>query len=151
MYSKQQASQVRQDFYTSFGLYMAPVISADGSPQNWLNYKTGIRAVFIRMDTPNRGASIGLVLTHADRAERLAMFQKFEALRTVFSELVGADWAWEADTTNATGQPISRIYTTLTGVSVLNKADWPALISFFKPALVALDEFWQLAKDQLEA
>jgi hypothetical protein len=151
MYTKQQASQVRQDFYTRFGQYMSPILSADGMPQNWLNYKTGVRSIFIRMDTPNRGASVGLVLSHSDPALRLQAFQQMQALRTVFNEMVGPDWIWEAETNNTTGQPISRIYTSIVVVSVLNQADWPALISFFKPALIALDEFWQFAKIQFEA
>jgi hypothetical protein len=41
---------------------------------------------------------------------------------------------------------ISRIYKTLPNVSVYNKAQWPELISFFKPRIMALDRFWENAK-----
>jgi hypothetical protein len=44
------------------------------------------------------------------------------------------------------GKTVSRIYKELPGVSVFNKSDWPELISFFKPRLIALDAFWENAR-----
>jgi hypothetical protein len=35
-------------------------------------------------------------------------------------------------------------------VNLFNRDDWPALISFFKPRLVALDEFWNGAQYAFE-
>ena len=48
------------------------------------------------------------------------------------------------------GMVISRIGTTKTGVSVFNNDDWPAIISFLKPRLIALDSFWSLAKNSFD-
>lgn len=150
MYSKQQASLVRQQFYTSLGLYMAPVLSAEGGKQNWLNYKTGVRHIFIRTDTPSRDASIGLLLTHPDPATRLEQFEQFLVLRPLLQHTDEIRWIWQKEALNQTEQPISRIYAEFKGGSVLNKADWPALISFFKPRLIALDAFWSQVKFQFE-
>ncbi|RZK28608.1 MAG: DUF4268 domain-containing protein, partial [Hymenobacter sp.] len=46
MYSKAEATQLRQAFWTTFGQYMAPVPSAEGWPTNWINYKTGLKHVY---------------------------------------------------------------------------------------------------------
>ena len=152
MYSKQQASALRQAFYTAFGAYMSPVLSADDEPQNWINYKTGVKHIHIRMDTPNRGASIGIVLTDTDSLLRLQVFEQLQQLQGILNETTGfADWIWEPTTYNQTGQEISRIFVSLERASVLNKADWPELISFFKTRLIALDQFWRLVKFQFEA
>jgi hypothetical protein len=43
MYSKDQASQLKQEFWTAFGQYMGPVLSAEGLRTNWINYKTGVK------------------------------------------------------------------------------------------------------------
>lgn len=157
MYSRQEASQIRQQFYTRLGQYMAPILSASGERQNWLNYKTGIRHIYIRMDTPNRGASIGFTLAHPDRAIRLEQFEKFSQVKAllqsaaeVLPEPVELNWNWERETFNETGQVISRIYEALPGKSVLNQNDWPDLISFFKPRLITLDQFWNDVKFQFE-
>ena len=49
MYSKAEATQLRQAFWTAFGQYMAPVPSAEGETTNWINYKTGFKHLYFRM------------------------------------------------------------------------------------------------------
>ncbi|MFA6248901.1 MAG: DUF4268 domain-containing protein, partial [Mucilaginibacter sp.] len=49
MYSKDQASQLKQAFWTAFGQYMGPVLSAEGLRTNWINYKTGVKHIYFRM------------------------------------------------------------------------------------------------------
>ena len=44
MYSRQEASQLRKNFWTSFGQYMRPLPNADGERVNWLNYKAAVPA-----------------------------------------------------------------------------------------------------------
>jgi hypothetical protein len=48
--------------------------------------------------------------------------------------------------TDEYGKIVSRISKNIDGVSIFNKDDWPAMISFFKPHIIALDEFWSDAK-----
>jgi hypothetical protein len=42
---------------------------------------------------------------------------------------------------------VSRIYTAAEGVNIYRKEDWPAIISFFKPRIIALDAFWTEVKE----
>ena len=44
MYTKQEAAQLRKEFWTAFGQYMKPVPTEDGEKVNWINYKTGGQA-----------------------------------------------------------------------------------------------------------
>jgi hypothetical protein len=39
----------------------------------------------------------------------------------------------------------------LEDVSVFRKEDWPQMISFFKPRLIALEAFWTQARYAFEA
>ena len=151
MYTREQASLLRKQFYTSLGQYMLPIPSADGEKVNWLNYKTGIKQVFIRIETPDRGAEIGVVVADADDLCRQRFFDKLLEMRRFFESCAGNDWTWEPNAIDEYGKKTSRIYVRLEDVSVLNQQQWPALISFLKPRMVALDAFWCLAKDQLMA
>ena len=47
--------------------------------------------------------------------------------------------------------PFSRVYMELSPANLFNREDWPALISFFKPRLIALDAFWTDAQYAFEA
>jgi len=38
----------------------------------------------------------------------------------------------------------------LPDVNIFKQEDWPKLISFFKPRIIALDEFWSDAQDSFD-
>lgn len=151
MYSKDQASQIRQSFWTTFGQYIAPQPSAEGLKINWINYKTGIKHVNFKMQAENRMASIAIEMTHPDAGIQELFFEQFKQLKIVLADALQEDWEWQLHTQDEYGKTISRIYRQLNEVSIFNRNDWPALISFFKPRIIALDEFWNDAKYSFDA
>ncbi len=103
------------------------------------------------MQADKKTASIAIELTHPDLEIQQLFFEQFEALRNVLHEQVGEEWQWALHTTNDDDKVISRIYTEISPVNVFDKNDWPALISFFKPRIIALDEFWSNAQYSFDA
>ncbi len=151
MYTKQEASTLRQAFWTRFGQYMKPVLGAMGEPVNWVNYKTGIKGIFFRMDADLDQASIAIEIRQTDELLYLHYLEKIIQLRPMLEETMEESWQWDIDQVDASGNHHSRIGITLNGVNIFNSNDWPAIISFLKPRIVALDAFWNLAKDLVEA
>jgi hypothetical protein len=151
MYSKDQASQIRQAFWTTFGQYIAPQLSADGLKMNWVNYKTGIKHVNFRMEAGNRSASIAIEIAQPDPDIQEIFFEQFKELKAVLHDALQEEWEWELHATNEYGKVVSRIYKDLPQASLFNRDDWPKLISFFKPRIIALDEFWSTAKYSFDA
>jgi hypothetical protein len=146
MYTREQATLLRQAFWTTFGQYMAPVPSAEGTKVNWSNYKTGIKHVYFRMQADNKRAYIAIELTHPDTDIQEMYFEQFAELKTMLHSSLGEVWEWILQTKDENGKTISRIYTELSPVNLFNRDDWPELISFFKPRIIALDEFWSKAR-----
>lgn len=146
MYTKQQASELRQAFWTAFGQYMSPVLSAEGEKVNWINYKTGIKHLFFKMNADNRHAEISIEITHPDIEMQQLYYGHFIQLKNLFQNSMGEEWTWQLHTTNEFGKTISKIFTTLENVSIFKKEDWPKLITFYKQRMIALDEFWSSAK-----
>jgi hypothetical protein len=151
MYSRQQASQLRQQFWTTFGQYMTPVLSAEGEKINWINYKTGEKDIYFKMQADNKAASIAIEITHKDAGIQQLYFEQFAELKKIIENLIEEEWIWQLHTTNEKGKLISRIYKEINNVNVFKKEEWPLLISFFKPRIIALDEFWSSAKYGFEA
>lgn len=147
MYSKQEVSKLKAHFWTAFGKYMKPVLSADGEPISWLNYKTGIPGVFFKMDADSQQASIAIVITQSD----LRFYNQFLNNKSFLETTLGESWQWAPDTMDEYGKTMSTISTRIRQVNVLQIEDWPAIISFFKPRIIALDEFWSMAKYGFEA
>jgi hypothetical protein len=144
MFTRGEASRIRQEFWTVFGKYMSPIPSADGLKVNWINYRTGIKDLYFRMDTSENGAAISISIEHTDPGIRELFFEQFVELKMVLNESLNEEWTWQNETQS------SRIYKELPEVQVTNRDQWPELISFFKPRIIALDAFWENARWSFE-
>jgi hypothetical protein len=147
MYSREEARQLRQEFWTTFGQYLAPHPSATGEKVNWVNYKTGYRGLYFRMDADRRQAYIGIVMAQRDPDLQQLFYEQFLELRSPLHGLLGEEWAWDERAHDDHGRPFRQIFTALEPVNLFRREDWPAIISFLKPRILALDEFWSLARD----
>jgi hypothetical protein len=146
MFTREEASRMKQEFWTAFGRYMSPVLSAEGMKINWVNYHTGIKDVYFRMDAGQKSSAIFISIEHADLEIQELYFERFREFKSLLHAAVQEEWEWQLHWPVADGKIISRIYKDISGVSVFNRDHWPDLISFFKPRIIALDSFWEDAK-----
>lgn len=147
MYSRKEASQIKQEFWTTYGQYMRPIMSASGEKVNWVNYKTGVKSLRFITNADNHQATIGIELSHSDKDMQLLFLEQFEQMKTFFQSTMGEEWTWDNSAFDSLGRPICLIYRSLDNVNILDKDYWSALIQFFKPRMIALDEFWDMAFD----
>ena len=150
MFSKEEAARLRQQFWISFGQYMKPIMGAEGLPVNWVNYKTGVKNIFFRMDAEKKHASIAIEMAHVDEGMRELFFEQFQEFKLLFENSLNEQWDWLASTTNIYDKPVARIELVLPNVSVYNQQQWPDIIAFLKPRIIALDEFWTDVKAVFE-
>ncbi len=146
MYNKQEASLLKEQFWTSFGLYMAPIPSAEAVKINWVNYKTGIKDLHFKMYADNEAAIISIVLTQADAERQTVFFKQLMSVKNILKDALQEDWQWALHAKDEHHKTISHVYISLGGVSIFKKEDWPLIISFFKPRMMALDAFWNDVK-----
>lgn len=128
---------------------MNPILSATGEPVNWMNYITGIKHVYFRMDVTVSYARISIELKHPDAVQQKEYYDRLKSVKEILEHETGESWKWEEGIADEDSASISRIEKTLPGVNVLNESDWPAIISFLKPRLIALDSWWAQVKDVL--
>ena len=103
------------------------------------------------MNADKRSAFIAIEITHPDTGIQELFFEQFKELKNVLHSALNEDWRWQLHTTDENGKTVSRIMKQIDSVSIFNKNDWPELISFFKPRIIALDEFWSDAKYAFDA
>lgn len=151
MYSRQEASRLRHEFWTIFGQYMSPILSAEGEKVNWLNYKTAERHINFRMHADNEKSIIAIELNHKDKDIQQIYFEQFIQFKNLFDDALHEEWIWQLHTYDDHGKIISRILKEKKGVNIFQKQEWPILISFFKPRIIALDEFWSKVKYAFES
>ncbi len=150
MYSKEAITKTKKEFWTVFGQYMKPVPSATGSRVNWPNYKTGVRHIYFRMEAARGYASIGIEISHPDVELQELFFEQFGQFEKMLHAILEEEWQWALHQEDDYGKVSSRIFCRLDHVNVMDKEDWPAIISFLKPRIIALDDFWSNVKPAFE-
>jgi hypothetical protein len=151
VFSKEETALRKQQFWAALGKYMQPIANADGEKVHWVNYKTGIPNMYFRMLADRRMASIGIEFTHNDAGIRSLYIEQMQLQRIAFESMIGEQWQWDEQHQLPNGKVISKIYKVQTEVNVLLTDQWPAIISFLKPRMLALDEWWSAAKPGFEA
>lgn len=142
MFSKEEAKELTTLFWTSFGKYMNKHKPQYAKNIKWVNYKTGVKDIYFRLNADKNSASISIEIQHTDTAIRNLFFEQFEELKTVFKGIVG-EWNWEKETFNTMGIPISKIYINhQQKVNIYMKDTWADCFKFFELNMVNLDEFW---------
>lgn len=150
MYSRTETAKTREDFWTVFGQYMKPVPSSEGLRVNWQNYKTGIKKINFRMKAEKDFASIGIEITHPDEDLQQLYFEQFQEFSKLLTSELGEEWDWELHARDEFGKVISSIQKIKKGVNIMDQKDWPEIISFLKPRIIALDAFWGNIKPAFE-
>src|SRR5215210_5748815 len=107
MYSRQEAAQLKKEFWTAFGQYMTPVLSAEGERVSWVNYKTGEKHIAFRMQADHKTATIAIELTHSDAGIQQLYFEQFLQLKKIFEVTATGKWSWQLHTKDEYGKTIS--------------------------------------------
>jgi hypothetical protein len=150
VYTKEEASQIKQKFWTAFGRYMQPVPSASGEKVNWINYKTGIKGIFFKLNADNCCATATIEISLLDTTLQHLYFDLFVSLKNKFTSLSELDWRMEKCTVLEYGKELSMIFVEMKNTNIYRETDWPTLISFLKHHIMALDFFWNENKVAFE-
>ncbi len=149
MYSKEEGVLRKRNFWISFGRYMKPVPSSWQEDANWINYRTGIKNVALKMEVDSRRAVLEVYIREKDEERAALVYDQWKALRQVFFTMNGEAWHWKM-TDSAPSKQGVLLQKELAPVSIYREEQWPDIISFLKPSLVAFDEFWGLVKEHFE-
>lgn len=102
------------------------------------------------MEAGPKSASIAITLEHRDAGIRELYFEQFLELKELLHSTLEEEWDWQQNVEQPDGRIISQIIQVLPNVSIFNKDQWPDLILFFKPRMIALDSFWENARYSFE-
>tara|TARA_R110001632_G_scaffold40408_1_gene101374 strand:- start:886 stop:1314 length:429 start_codon:yes stop_codon:yes gene_type:complete len=122
MFSKEEAKQIRQDFWIFFGKRY---------PRKWLLYHTKLKDFSLKFDFDTKKAIVAFDVEHADDLDRAYYFDKLVSLKKLLLEEVSPDFIFNEEYVLDNRKLISRCYLQLDGVSIHNKKTWPAVFEFF--------------------
>lgn len=144
MYSKQDAARIRQEFWTSLGKYMQPIPDHEFQAINWINYRTGKKAFSVRSNSQGRLTTVMLEIVSTDELDRSYYFDILQQHRSFLEHAEAWQWGLDLKTDERSFAGLMR---TLEGPSIMDRSQWPEIISFLKASLIELDAFWGIVKE----
>ncbi|WP_094745914.1 DUF4268 domain-containing protein [Vaginella massiliensis] len=150
MFSKEEATKIKKEFWTAYGSFMKLHPNANGERVNWINYNTGVKGIYFKTNVENKHAEVSITIAHPDPDFQEMIWDQLEEYNLVLNSYLGEDWIWSKKDFTPEGKPISTIRLRLENVSVFRESDWPSIIRFFKEHMLNLDSFWVDHQDSFE-
>lgn len=129
MFSKQEAQQLKKEFWIAFG---------KSFPRKWLLYDTKIRDLSLKFNVDNKKAEVSIDIEMKDEIYRNAYFEKFWSLESILEDAVGT-LSKDEFYTLENGKIIARFWVEKHGVSVFNKNTWQEIFEFFVEKMTAFE------------
>ncbi|MBK9449570.1 MAG: DUF4268 domain-containing protein [Bacteroidetes bacterium] len=142
MFSKEEAKQLRIDFWTAFGVYMRQHLPVADANKKWVNYNTGVKGIFFRLDAEPKFVRVSITVEHSDEGIRGLFYEQWLELRSYLEIESNAEWTWVREEFLPDGRPISRISRMQQGLSLYNRADWSSMFQFLESGILPLDSIW---------
>ena len=141
MFSKEEAKQVRQDFWTFFGKRYQ---------RKWTLYNTKIKDVVLKFSMEDKRAIVSIDIEHYDELFRHYYFEKFESFKSIMNEEISADLIFDKEYKLESGKIISRIYVYKEPFKITRKTDWPEVYEFFHNHMDKMETFFWEYRDFIE-
>ena len=147
MYSKEDAKQLREEFWNQFRILSTRRRTAKRLPGEWLLTKTGVKALNLRFHVDREVAQVGIDLETRNMDKRLELFEKLEAVKKVLEETMATPMIWELEYIRENGKSVSRIYIQKEGVDIYKRETWPAAHQFMYDQMMKLESFYREYRD----
>ncbi|HKJ78776.1 MAG TPA: DUF4268 domain-containing protein [Prolixibacteraceae bacterium] len=149
MYNREEAKQIRVNFWDQFKDYTMKRNRKTGRKGQWILNKTGINGLNLKFHFDNTIAIVGIDVETRNMDKRIDLYGKLESLQKQINKALGKNTQWEIEYTRENNKSISRIYTSLEQVNIFDPECWNSVNMFFYDRMSGLEEFYQEYKDYL--
>ena len=137
MFSKQEAQQLKKDFWIAFG---------KSFPRKWLLYDTKIKDFSFKFNANPKNAEVSLDIEMKDELFRNAYYNKIWSLEDLLKEEIG-EFQKEEFHPLENGKIIARIWATKENVSIYRKETWQETFEFFVEKMDGFERFYYQYED----
>ena len=133
MYSREETQRLKRDFWIAF---------SEKYPRKWVLYDTKIKDFSFKFYVDNKKAQVLIDIEPRNEDNRIAYFEKLEALKNILEEEFIKDLVFEKNFVLENGKTISRIWVEKLGISVSNKQYWDEIFDFLNEKMHAFEMFF---------
>jgi len=147
MYTKEEAKQIRIDFWNTFGRRCETARELRGRKKKWILYDTKIQGIDLKFDADREHALVMIEVNSNDENRRLAIYEQLEKYKIILEEGFGNGLIWDICHVRESGQEVCRIYVELSGADFHNQHQWPDIYNFFIANMLLLENNFMEIRD----
>jgi hypothetical protein len=147
MFSKEEAKEIREEFWDQFRRMSAGKRVRKNLPGSWMLSNTGIKALNLRFHVDREVAQVGIDLETRNMDKRIELFEKLESVKNLLEKAMESPMIWELEYIRENGKSVSRIYLELLGVDIYNRDTWSRAHQFMYSNMMKLETFYNEYRD----
>lgn len=141
MFSKTEAANIRQEFWTSFG---------KSFPRKWILYNTKIKGLSFKFYADRKKAMTVLDIEHREEVAGEMLYEQLLSLKSILESDYLPTVIFDKNYVLENGKEISRIYVIHEEkFSIYNKNTWRSCFEFFQETMTQFELFFLEFEDYI--
>lgn len=137
MYSRAEAQQIKQEFWTTFGRWSAKKRKHQHLRERWLLNKSGINGLRFRFSAEGKEVGVHLDFIEKVPEKQESLLTKIQYLMPEIEKCCGQELCFHSEIDANTPPTISWVKSPLT---IMNKEQWPQIFEFFYSTMSNLEQ-----------
>ena len=142
MFSKEELKKYNIEFWSEFKLHMSKHRGVSGKKVNWLQYRTHLQNIYVRLETANKSCRFCFDIQFKDDSIRSIVWEQMGELKKLLTQEMGSEGNWIEDFSNKTVKSMCRIEWTLENTNYLTASNKTKIFDFFEDKLVRFYRFY---------
>jgi hypothetical protein len=141
MFSKNEAKQLRQEFWISFG---------KSFPRNWILYNTNVKGLSFKFHFDTKTAYVALCFD-MDPEKQTAYWDKIISHKSILESDFFADILFEKQFQVSDEKNLSAVVVSIKSkVSIHNKDTWKSTMEFLNGSMIIFEDFYTLNENTIK-
>jgi len=147
MYNKEEAKQLRIDFWNAFAEYSKQLDYLKPQRGRWMMYYTGIKNVVLKFDVERHVLRVALELNHKRELHRLDVYEQLVKYKPIIDEAFGQGLIWDYVFTTSSGNEVCRLYVENKTFDFHKREHWNDMFAFMADNMTKLEMAFKDIKD----
>ncbi|PRZ01741.1 uncharacterized protein DUF4268 [Marinilabilia salmonicolor] len=149
MFSKEEAKELRLEFWQKLSNRTRRLPGQKGRKRLWIGDNTGIKGLDLRFDVGREKIIVALEINKKKEEDRLALYEKLEAAKELFEREFEGPLIWDFAYTKDNGRDVCRVYVEQPGDMYVRET-WPEIFTFMIDRMIRLEKAFLEVKDYLK-
>ncbi|WP_372775891.1 DUF4268 domain-containing protein [Mangrovibacterium sp.] len=150
MYTREEAKQLRKNFWMMFGKRCEIIPQLLHRKKKWILYDTKIGGLDLKFDIDRFEAWVMIEVNAKSEDRRLQIFELLEKYKVILEEGFENGLQWEICYTREHGEEVCRIFVLQEGFDLHRQNQWADIYNFFIDNMLVLERNFLDIRDVLQ-